>query len=975
MARRSKITALLRRLVLSSARHAGAARIILVVLLILSTIAVIFGSFSSDISRMLPDGSVSAETYRAVSRCGMFNKAVIVFYLPQGKTFADSSISLYIEKLAPKLEALPLVESVDFRFSGNIADSMRELAGYIPQLVPFPSSSAERAANNVYRQLLTPGGIGRTEMLRLDPFGELGKFLGKLEQFRSISGMNISPKYPYLVSADETAAMMMIESPVSVSDSANSAKLLDSIHSVLSDIPDGITYNIISGHRRAVCNETVLRSDIKIVCYVSTILFALLFIVFYRCDYRSFLIPLIPVLASTIVLAVMTLIFRETLFFVIGMGGIVISLAVDYGIHTYAAMTGKGKFLRLLRLIPALCLGALTSVIAFGLFLTSNTEGCRQLGFFAGGSLLLSLLMMLIFLPAFLAKGKRIELRFHAPEFSPRLLIVLWGIILLTSLVLLPRLQMNSDVRQFDVSPPEFAQEEGKQSAKFMSGKRPAIFLVQGNSREEMERKLESTVSVLRIKAELPMFSALDLYPSEQIRKKNLDEWKLRRTDKDLEILRRRLAASPLGPEFFKPFFDEVNRGIDNPPSEPPAFFAPVLKRLTVEKNGLFTSAVFFPDTPENITRVRSLTRHPIVSQDGLAKQMSSDVMRGILPLGVIALCCVILLTLLYFRSIRDSLLALLPVVTSLIVTAGVFSAIGIRINLSVLIAAIILCGLAVDYGIFVLHALKQSGKLEHDVFNAVTLSAVTSAAGGATVVFTTHPMLRDAGLTLIIGITAAWASGVFVIPALKKSSLPRTVLPLLLCVFLCSCASDPFTYEMPEKIPVVAPVVFTQEASIVMEYPFFKISALGLVRVNRGSGEIGVVGLSPAGMKIFDISGTEEKLANFWLIPSEQWKGREKDTAHAILNDIASVYLYNDPDSGSEMSRDGTEETYESELGVWVFRDSVLREKKVFRKGKTVARVRFFAYNGGIPSKVVLDNRKYGYRLIIRAIGKDEKK
>ncbi len=982
MARRSKIAAPLRRLILTAARHAAATRLILSALLLLSAAAIVSGSFSTDISRMLPDGSVSAETYRAVSRSGMFNKVVLVFYLPPGRTFANSNLAAYMEKLAPRLEALPLAETVEFRFTGSLADSMRELARYLPRLSPVPQTDPAKAARNVYRQLLTPGGIGRTEMLRLDPFGELGKIFGKLERFRTVSGMNISPKYPYLVAADETAAMMLIESPVAVSDAAGSAKLLDSIRGALTDLPEGVSYNIISAHRRAVCNETVLRGDVKTVCWVSTILFALLFIVFYRFDFRSFLIPLIPVLASLIVLALMTLVFRETLFFVIGMGGIVVSLAVDYGIHTYAAMTGRGRFLHLLRLVPALCLGALTSVIAFALFLTSRTEGCRQLGFFAGGSLLLSLFLMLTLLPAFLAKGRRIALRFHAPALSrrsSRAVIAGWCAAVLIALALLPRLRLNADVRQFDVSPPEFAREEAEQSAKFMSGKRPAILLVQGASRAEAERKLDDAVSILRGKTEIPLFSALDLWPSAERRAENFAAWKRFRAEGGFDRLRREFAASPLGAEFFQPFFEEVNRGIDNPPSGAPAFFAPILKRLTVEKNGLVTAAVFFPDAPEDIRLVRSLNPSArIVSQEGLAGQMSSDVMRGILPLGALALCCVVLLTLLYFRSIADSLLALLPVAASLLVTAGVFAATGTGVNLSILIAAVILCGLAVDYGIFVLHALKRGEGLDHGVFNAVTLSAVTSAAGGATVIFTRHPMLRDAGLTLIIGISAAWFTGVFVIPAWKRLKAPRGLLPLLLCasgLFLCSCASDPFEYEMPERIPVVAPVEFTQEASIVMEYPFFKISALGLTRVNRNSGEIAVVGLSPAGMKIFDISGTEETLSGFWLIPSEQWEGRERDTARAILNDIAAVYLHNDPDSGSEVSRDGTRETYESELGIWIFRDSVLREKTVLRNGRAVARVRFYAYRGGVPSKVVLDNRNYGYRLIIRAIGKDEKK
>ncbi len=980
MACRSKITACLMHLILRSARHAVAVRLILGGLVLLSAAAIAAGHFSSDISRMLPDGSVSAKTFRTVVRSGMFNQVALVFRLPDGRSFADSGLGEYMDALAERLRALPLVESVDFRITaGDFPESMRETARALPQIVPVPQTDPEKAAQNVYRRLMTPAGIGRSELLRLDPFGGIASIFRKLEEFRSLSGMSVSLKYPWLVSEDETAAMMLLKTPVSAADPASSAQLLDSIRSVLGEIPGGAVCSIVSAHRRAVCNESVLKEDVKIVCLTSTLLFALLFLVFYRCDLRSFLIPLIPVLASTLVLAAMTLLFRETLLFIAGMGGIVVSLAVDYGIHVYAAMTGKGRFLRLKHLLPALSLGALTSVTGFALFLFSRTEGCRQFGLFAGGSLLLSLLLTLLFLPAFLAGGRRMEHRFHVsriPERAPRIVLGCWCAALVLCLLALPFLNVNPDVRQFDVSPQEFAEEEAFQNARFLSGRQPAVLLLQSESRPELERSAETLAAILRSKANMPLFSAFDLWPSAEKRAEHLAQWRRLRAEGGLEQMRQRLARSPLGDRFFQPFFDEINRGLENPPEKLPDVFAPIFRRLLEEKNGSVTAAVFFPDTPENCSKVRSLSPEAmILSRNGLAERMSSDVMSGILPLGMLALAGVVLLTIVYFRSFRDALLALLPVLTSLTVTGAFFAVTGKNVNLSVLIASIVLCGLSVDYGIFVLHELKKRGTLDSGVFNAVTLSAVTSAAGGATVIFTRHPMLRDAGITLIVGIAAAWITGVFVLPAWKRitGGGRRALLPLLCGVaggmLLCSCASDPFEYEMPEKIPVSAPSVFTQEASIVMEFPFFRISALGVIRVDRDKGTIGAVALSPAGMKIFDVSGTEHSLDSRELFPSERWNGREPEIARAILDDIAAVHLHNEPDPGS-VKRGGADRVVcESPSARWIFRHSVLREKTVFRNGSAAARVRYYAYRNGIPSKVVLDNRKYGYRLILRAI------
>ena len=141
------------------------------------------------------------------------------------------------------------------------------------------------------------------------------------------------------------------------------------------------------------------------------------------------------------------------------------------------------------------------------------------------------------------------------------------------------------------------------------------------------------------------------------------------------------------------------------------------------------------------------------------------------------------------------------------------------------------------------------------------------------------------------------------------------------------------------------------------------------MIRVDRNSGSIRAVALSPAGMKIFDVAGTEDALEAWELLPSERWNGREQQIARAILDDIAAVHLHNEPEPVAERSGGERETVWESSSGKWVFRDRVLREKTVFRKDGSKTRVRYYAYRNGIPSKVVLDNSKYGYRLILRAM------
>ena len=999
MAGRGRLRNLPGRCVLLAARCRLAVRTVAALLFLASLFLIARGTFSGDIASMLPDGSHSAKSYTEINRSGMFHKMILSFSRKDGRSFLEFPAGPLLERTGAELKRIPLVRQVEYQsLSGDPAEQLKTLVLWMPQLsspagLGTEMGEIEKTVRGLFRQMLLPSSIGRIPLMRSDPFNRNGALFRGLREFQTVTGLRLSQNSPYLISMDGKQAMMLLETDVPVSDAANARVLLASVHMVLErTLPEEVSCDVISAHRRAVCNETVLRGDVKTVCWMSTILFALLFMVFYRCDVRSFLIPLIPVLASAIVLGIMTLLFETVLFFVIGMGGVVISLAVDYGIHIYAVMTGRGRFFRLIRIVPALCAGALTSIAAFLLFSFSKTEGIRQLGFFAGASLLLSLLLMLFLLPSILAGGRRYDIRFSAPAFPvrfPRRTVFLWLALLLCCAFLLPCLKFNSDVRQFDVSPKTFDEEEKRITEHFFSAPRPAMLLFQGKEAEAVRREAEQVLSILRVKTEGPFSSPTDLYPSRETREKNLSQWRAFLRSGEWAKLRAELnaAGSRAGfrEEFFDPFYDGIRQGTEHPPESPPRLLELLLNRFEVRNGDFFTLAVLFPDRPELVEAVEALTQRTVVSQNGLAERMSEDVARGMVLPGVLAILLVVLITRCFFRSTPEALAALVPVLTSLLVTGAVFAVCGLEVNFAVLIALIILCGLSVDYGIFMAGSLRNGG-VDDGIFNAVTLSAVTSAAGGAAVIFTRHPMLRDAGLTLMIGISVAWLTGVLVVPALKslkgktwrKTALLWFLFPSL-AMFCSSCAFEPFEYEPLNGRPEIGAIADPMppeaviEASVVGEYRFSKLSLLSLTKIDFRTGQIHVAGLTPAGMKIFDLSGTAERPGKCRWIPGKYWEGHEEQASRRILADISAIYRNLLPGQFENCKFcDNGKKLVVSESGIrYVFAGDPphLIEKTISENGSPVLRIRYYSFRNGFPMKISLENFQYHYRLAIRTL------
>lgn len=1016
MAGETTLTKRIFALLAMAVKHRLFLRLFFLALLVFSIFLIARTNFTNDLAEMLPDNSRSALAFRRIANSPMFNKVIVVFHLKQG-VFSGSGLPQEIEKTAERLKGNPYVTRADYRFfPESLSGELAALTAFLPQISAPPDSlftprNAQDAVRKISRRLYLPSAAGQTGFLRADPFRLNLPLYRRLDEFRSISGASFLPNYPYLVSQDEKHAMMLLETTVPVSDAAGSRRLLDSLDKIFQELPPEIEAKIISGHLHAVSNETILKKDIGTVGIMSVILFTLLFILFYRCDFRSLAIPFLPVLASLIVLGAMTLIFRECLFFIVGMGGVVISLAVDYGIHTYAAVrSARSPYRKLARLAPAIFAGAVTSSLAFGLFLFSRISACRQLGFFAGASLLLSFFLMLLLLPSLLGKRKRIPKvmkPFRFPVRHPLICTIVWIFVLIFSFCILGKLGFQMDIRRFDATPPEVVQLEKQYDSLFQSGPRPAMLLLSASTRELALNKTFEASKIL-LAENIAFFSPSDLLPPRSEREKNLALWRSARENGTLKQLEERMRETGLEygmkEDFFAPFFERLRAGM-NAPEEVPRLFRPIVERLiSQDKDGLHTCAILFPDTPQDVAAVSGLfPGAPVISQDSLPWLMSREVSSGILSLALMTILMVAAVAFLFFRSVIKTVLALLPVCAALLLTGAFFAVAGIPVSLSTLIAGIILAGLSIDYGIFMVHS--ECGCRDGNVFHALTLSAATSAAGGATVVFTTHPMLRDAGFTLIAGIAAAWAASVILLPALHHLKRPVKLLPLLFLFLLAGCRTEPFQYPEFQHTPPVSeakdrmkllraemPQSYLAEAGVVIEYYFRTFSILTLAKIDLEKNEISVAGLTPAGAKLFELQGKNGAVESFWWLPNQPWSAYEKEASQQMMQDLFHIYAGLLPPEQCAV----TERNGKWRISVDEFRKSggtrteyifagnpplPVRKQchklartwfgKRFCSGTLLWQISYYRYilqdGKWFPADIVLDNERYSYRLIIR--------
>ncbi len=135
------------------------------------------------------------------------------------------------------------------------------------------------------------------------------------------------------------------------------------------------------------------------------------------------------------------------------------------------------------------------------------------------------------------------------------------------------------------------------------------------------------------------------------------------------------------------------------------------------------------------------------------------------LTLGVVAI-----IVLADLRSIRGTLLAMVPLGIGLVWTIGITGMIGLPFNLMSVMAIPLIVGIGIDDGVHIYHRIRKERNLAPALAHsgkAVILTSLTTGIGFGSLMLSIHPGLYSLGLVTTIGIAACLVLSLFLLPAL----------------------------------------------------------------------------------------------------------------------------------------------------------------------------------------------------------------
>ena len=183
-------------------------------------------------------------------------------------------------------------------------------------------------------------------------------------------------------------------------------------------------------------------------------------------------------------------------------------------------------------------------------------------------------------------------------------------------------------------------------------------------------------------------------------------------------------------------------------------------------KNNIWEDTRFLNHFTDEVTELsEKATGLPLIFVE-LMDIMSQDGRKAI----YLVIFAVFLVLLLYFRSLKYTLIGMVPLVFGVIWMTGVMELSGLQFTMMNMLAVPLVIGIGINEGVHILHRWRMEKNLDivyRSTGKAILLTSLITMLGFGSLWFTTYRGLGSMGIALFIGIVSCFLATLFVMPAI----------------------------------------------------------------------------------------------------------------------------------------------------------------------------------------------------------------
>lgn len=170
------------------------------------------------------------------------------------------------------------------------------------------------------------------------------------------------------------------------------------------------------------------------------------------------------------------------------------------------------------------------------------------------------------------------------------------------------------------------------------------------------------------------------------------------------------------------------------------------------------------------------ITGHPVQTFYA-SRQMQQSYVHA----GIYAAIAVLIVLMLDFRSVRYTLLSIVPLVSGMLLLFGLLGLLNVPLNAANLIVLPLILGIGVDNGVHIVHDFidqRHGYRLSNSTACAVLLCATTTVIGFGSMMISGHQGLQSLGLVLTLGVSCCLVTSLFAFPPLLTLLRPASQPP-----------------------------------------------------------------------------------------------------------------------------------------------------------------------------------------------------
>jgi len=616
-----------------------------------------------------------------------------------------------------------------------------------------------------------------------DPLGLFAPVMERLQGKQSSMAYDIDNGYIFTMNGRYAVAIMT--SPYGTMESANNALLAEYIDSVASATMKGMPDVVIESTGApiiAVGNAHQIKQDSVLAIAIAVTLILALLIYSFRSWKGLLLIGVSIVFGWLFAMGCMAGVKGEISIIVLGIGSIIIGIAVNYPLHFVAHTAHGGSIREVLKdMIAPLLIGNITTVGAFAALIPLDAPALHDLGLFAAFMLVGTILFVIIFLPQLVkseeGRVKREEERLSFGKLaakSPENHRWILGVIAIATLIFgyfSLFTSFDSDMHHINyMSPQQTGLLTSLQASTGVNDTSSVYIVAEGKTWDEAlatRQALKHRIDSLCANGVVDKYTDITYFLNSKIeQQRRIDRWNgfwLKHRQEVLSALASEASAYGFSDDAFDGFRAIVDKQYSPLCMEDFKPLTSTLLATSMSKANGDCSVVDILHVGKNdIDQVKSSLNEEIADRGyafefmGMNSAIANNLSDNFNYIGYACGLIVFFFLWLSMGRLELALLSFLPMALGWVWILGIMEMCGMQFNIVNIILATFIFGQGDDYTIFMTEGLIDEygyrRKLLPSYKNSIVISALIMFIGMGSLIVAEHPALHSLAEVTIVG-------------------------------------------------------------------------------------------------------------------------------------------------------------------------------------------------------------------------------